>query len=221
VAAVLRQHRPALVGFDDPLDPVRSPPRLQGLPALLQVSGCLARAEQLPVPLVPGAGARWASRDGPGTANNFSDKAAEKTVLRAAGVPCARHKLAVGAADLRICRTVGFPLVVKPPAGPGPRDLPSRTTTPDLRSGSIPGCRPLRTVPRQSRSSSPARGAPRQRLVRRAASGLVSNYLSDPLDCCAPVDAVGGAAAARHWGPITRPSGRSRPALKALGSLPG
>jgi hypothetical protein len=56
----------------------------------------------------------------PVTANNFRDKAQMKTVLRAAGVPCARHKLAVSAADaLEFSERVGFPLVVKPPAGAG------------------------------------------------------------------------------------------------------
>jgi biotin carboxylase len=43
-----------------------------------------------------------------------------KTVLRAAGVPCARHRLARSAVDATDFATVaGFPLVVKPPAGSG------------------------------------------------------------------------------------------------------
>jgi len=41
-------------------------------------------------------------------------------VLRAAGVPCARHKLATSPADaVEFAERVGFPLVVKPPAGAG------------------------------------------------------------------------------------------------------
>jgi biotin carboxylase len=53
-------------------------------------------------------------------AHNFRDKARMKTVLRDAGVPCARHAL-VGdhAAAESFVATVGFPLVVKPPAGAG------------------------------------------------------------------------------------------------------
>ncbi len=54
------------------------------------------------------------------TAGNFRDKAQMKTVLRAAGVPCARHRLASSAADAtNFAERVGFPLVVKPPAGAG------------------------------------------------------------------------------------------------------
>jgi hypothetical protein len=56
----------------------------------------------------------------PVTANNFRDKDQMKTVLRAAGVPCARHKLAVSPADaIEFAERAGFPLVVKPPAGAG------------------------------------------------------------------------------------------------------
>ena len=53
-------------------------------------------------------------------ARNFRDKAHMKDVLRAAGVPCARHVLAGDAATAhRFAATVGFPIVVKPPAGAG------------------------------------------------------------------------------------------------------
>src|SRR5436190_20599750 len=54
------------------------------------------------------------------TARNFRDKAQMKTVLRAAGVPCARHRLADSAAAAAgFAAEAGFPLVVKPPAGSG------------------------------------------------------------------------------------------------------
>lgn len=51
---------------------------------------------------------------------NFRDKARMKDVLRAAGVPCARHAL-VGSVEEAVAaaRRIGFPLVVKPPAGAG------------------------------------------------------------------------------------------------------
>lgn len=54
------------------------------------------------------------------TAHNFRDKARMKDILRAAGVPCARHALAesVGEAKAFAAR-VGYPVVVKPPAGAG------------------------------------------------------------------------------------------------------
>jgi biotin carboxylase len=88
--------------------------RLGGLDRLM---GAL---EQLQVPLaeareilgVPGMSSE--------VARNFRDKARMKTVLRQAGVPCARHRLAATRAEAReFAAQVGFPLVVKPPAGAG------------------------------------------------------------------------------------------------------
>ncbi len=53
-------------------------------------------------------------------ARNFRDKAVMKTLLRQAGLPCARHCLAEDAeAVWSLAREAGFPLVVKPPAGAG------------------------------------------------------------------------------------------------------
>lgn len=54
------------------------------------------------------------------TAINFRDKARMKNLLRAAQIPCARHKLASSIAEARIfAQEVGFPLIVKPPDGAG------------------------------------------------------------------------------------------------------
>ncbi len=53
-------------------------------------------------------------------AMNFRDKARMKDVLRAANVPVARHRLIVASADaVDFLREVGFPVVLKPPAGAG------------------------------------------------------------------------------------------------------
>ncbi len=53
-------------------------------------------------------------------AMNFRDKARMKDVLRAANIPVARHRLVGTAADaMDFVREVGFPVVVKPPAGAG------------------------------------------------------------------------------------------------------
>lgn len=50
----------------------------------------------------------------------FRDKAAMKDALRAAGVPCARHALVGSVEDaLAAARRIGYPMVVKPPAGAG------------------------------------------------------------------------------------------------------
>ena len=107
--------------IDDPLDPGQIAAAVQGLSRQLgPLERLLAVLEQLQVPLaqvrehlgIPGMDQV--------TARNFRDKDQMKTVLEAAGVPCARHKLAVSAGEaLEFTERVGFPLVVKPPAGAG------------------------------------------------------------------------------------------------------
>ncbi len=53
-------------------------------------------------------------------ASNFRDKARMKEALRAAGLPCARHRLVRDVASgLAFAGEVGFPVVVKPPDGAG------------------------------------------------------------------------------------------------------
>jgi biotin carboxylase len=84
------------------------PDRLFGAYEQLQVPLAELR-ERLGVPGLPVA-----------AAVNFRDKARMKEVLRAAGVPCARHQLAETAAEARaFVARVGYPVVVKPPAGAG------------------------------------------------------------------------------------------------------
>ena len=118
------QLRDSLAGhwrIDDPLDPGQIAAAVQGLSRQLgPVERLLAVLEQLQVPLAQVREHLGIGGMDPVTANNFRDKAQMKTVLRAAGVPCARHKLAVSAADaIEFAERVGFPLVVKPPAGAG------------------------------------------------------------------------------------------------------
>lgn len=82
----------------------------------------LGALEDLQVPLgelrdehgIPGMSA--------GTARNFRDKSRMKDVLRAAGLPCARHAL-VGEPEqaFAFVREAGFPVIAKPPAGSGGR----------------------------------------------------------------------------------------------------
>ena len=53
-------------------------------------------------------------------AHNFRDKARMKDALRAAGVPVARHRLIASRDDaLEFIAEVGYPIVLKPPAGAG------------------------------------------------------------------------------------------------------
>jgi biotin carboxylase len=57
-----------------------------------------------------------------------------KTVLRAAGVPCAQHRLADSpAAAVDFVEQVGFPVVVKPPAGAGAKSTFRLDDAEDLR----------------------------------------------------------------------------------------
>ncbi|MDZ4772862.1 MAG: ATP-grasp domain-containing protein [Planctomycetota bacterium] len=56
-------------------------------------------------------------------AHNFRDKSRMKSVLRANDIPCAKHRLCSASKDaLAFAESVGYPLVVKPPAGAGARN---------------------------------------------------------------------------------------------------
>jgi biotin carboxylase len=76
--------------------------------------------EQLQVPLAEVREAFGIEGMDVDTAHNVRDKARMKSVLRAAGVPCARHALVTGSEEARrFAAEVGYPLVAKPPAGAG------------------------------------------------------------------------------------------------------
>ncbi len=78
--------------------------------------------EQLQVPLAEVRETLGLSGMTTTAAHNFRDKSRMKTVFQEAGIPCARHRLIGSAADAASFVTeVGFPVVVKPPAGAGAR----------------------------------------------------------------------------------------------------
>lgn len=88
-----------------------------------QLGGChrlIGMYEQLQVPLGEVRDALGIRGMGAAAARNFRDKAQMKDVLRGAGLPCARHRLvaSVGAA-VAFAGEVGYPIIVKPPAGAG------------------------------------------------------------------------------------------------------
>ena len=158
----LRQHLAGHWRIDDPLDPGQIAAAVQGLSRQLgPVERLLAVLEQLQVPLAQVREHLGIAGMDPVTANNFRDKAQMKTVLRAAGVPCARHKLAVSPADaLEFAERVGLPARRQAACrGRGEEHLPARRRRATCAPGSI-RCRPRRTGPRRSRSSSPATRAP-------------------------------------------------------------
>jgi len=117
----LRHRLAAHWRIDDPLDTAQI---ARGVQAVNEHVGRVQRLigvfEHLQVPIaqvreqlgIPGMDAA--------TAHNFRDKAQMKSVLRAAGVPCARYRLAdSAAAAASFADEAGYPLVVKPPAGAG------------------------------------------------------------------------------------------------------
>lgn len=117
----LREHLAAHWQVDDALDPRQIDEGVRGLSGQLgRVDRLVGALEQLQVPLAEvrsGLGIEGMDEQ---TAHNVRDKARMKSVLRAAGVPCARHQLVARTDEaLAFAEDVGFPLVAKPPAGAG------------------------------------------------------------------------------------------------------
>jgi catechol 2,3-dioxygenase-like lactoylglutathione lyase family enzyme len=106
---------------DDALDPRQIAEATTGLSRQLgRVERLVGALEQLQVPLAQVREALGIEGMDAQTALNVRDKARMKTVLRDAGVPCARHQLVSHPDEARsFAGEVGFPLVAKPPAGAG------------------------------------------------------------------------------------------------------
>ncbi len=80
----------------------------------------LAALEQLQVPLAEVREALKIPGMGVAAAKNFRDKSRMKDVLRAHEIPCARHRLVESLDQAQqFLGQVGFPVVMKPPAGAG------------------------------------------------------------------------------------------------------
>ncbi|MBA3619335.1 MAG: ATP-grasp domain-containing protein, partial [Acidothermales bacterium] len=106
---------------DDALDPSQVAAAVRGLERQLgPVERLVAALEQLQVPLAEVREALHIPGMDVETAHNFRDKGRMKDVLRAAGVPCARHALVTDVAGaVAFLDDVGYPVVAKPPAGAG------------------------------------------------------------------------------------------------------
>ena len=106
---------------DDALDPRQLTEAVIGLGRQMgRVERLVGALEQLQVPLARVRETLGIEGMDVQTALNVRDKARMKTVLRAAGVPCARHQLVTTSDEaLTFADAVGFPLVAKPPAGAG------------------------------------------------------------------------------------------------------
>jgi biotin carboxylase len=87
-----------------------------------RVERLLGTLEQLQVPLGEVRDRLGIRGMRAGPARNFRDKSLMKTVLQEAGLPCAQHRLVISTeAAWEFARTIGYPIVVKPPAGAGAR----------------------------------------------------------------------------------------------------
>ena len=135
IPAELRRSLAGHWRIDDPLDAGQIAGAVEGLGTQIgPVQRLLAVLEQLQVPLGPVREHLGIPGIDVATAHNFRDKAQMKSVLRAAGVPCARHRLADSAAAAAgFAAEVGFPLVVKPPAGAGAKSTFRLDDADDLR----------------------------------------------------------------------------------------
>jgi hypothetical protein len=118
---LLREHLAGHWQVDDALDPRQIAGAVSGLSGQMgRVERLVAALEQLQVPLAQVREALGIEGMDEQTAVNVRDKARMKSVLRAAGIPCARHQLVTGVSEaVAFAEEVGFPMVAKPPAGAG------------------------------------------------------------------------------------------------------
>jgi phosphoribosylaminoimidazole carboxylase (NCAIR synthetase) len=135
VPAELRARLAAHWRLDDPLDPEQVAGAVQAITEhVAPVERLLAVLEQLQEPLGQVRERLGIEGMDAATARNFRDKAQMKSVLRAAGVPCAHHRLCISAQDVAsFAEGAGFPLVVKPPAGAGAKSTFRLDDAEDLR----------------------------------------------------------------------------------------
>jgi hypothetical protein len=112
--------------LDDCLDPAALAEAVAAVGSRLvpgRVDRLIAILENLQVPLAEVRGKLGIDGMGVDAANNFRDKGRMKAVLAGAGVPCARNRAAGDPSAAReFVAAVGFPVVVKPPAGMGARN---------------------------------------------------------------------------------------------------
>ncbi|MCG8468857.1 MAG: ATP-grasp domain-containing protein, partial [Gemmatimonadetes bacterium] len=121
--AELRQRIASYARVEDALRPAGIESGLQRISAELgSVDRLLGALEELQVPLGELRDRFGIAGMGADAALNFRDKSRMKDVLRAHELPCAQHALAHSATEgLQAAERIGFPLIVKPPAGSGAR----------------------------------------------------------------------------------------------------
>jgi biotin carboxylase len=117
----LKEHIDGHWRVDDPLDPQQLVWAVRGLSQQVgPVERLVGALEQLQVPMAYAREELGLDGMDAHTALNVRDKSRMKSVLRAAGIPCARHQLVTDPPEAyAFAEAVGFPLVAKPPAGAG------------------------------------------------------------------------------------------------------
>ena len=120
----LRSRLAAHWRVDDCLDPAQIVWAMDSLAGRLgKIDRAIATLEELQVPLAEARRALELPGMSVEAARNFREKSRMKSIFDSAHVPCARHRLASTGDDLHaFAREVGYPLVVKPPAGAGARN---------------------------------------------------------------------------------------------------
>lgn len=121
---------------DDALDPAQIADAVRGLSGQLgRLDRLVGVLEQLQVPLAQVRDALGIEGMDEQSALNVREKSQMKSVLRAAGLPCARHQL-VERTDqaTAFLAEVGLPLVAKPPAGAGAQATYRLDTLDDFRT---------------------------------------------------------------------------------------
>jgi D-alanine-D-alanine ligase-like ATP-grasp enzyme len=131
--------REALAGHwqvADALDPQQIADAVRGLRGQLgEVERLIGALEQLQVPLAEVREALGIPGMVADTARNVRDKSRMKSVLRRAGIPCARHQLVTRTEEATsFLAEVGLPMVAKPPAGAGAQATYRLDTDEDLAS---------------------------------------------------------------------------------------
>jgi D-alanine-D-alanine ligase-like ATP-grasp enzyme len=131
--------RDALAGhwqIVDALDPQQIADAVRGLSGRIgPVERLIGALEQLQVPLAQVREALGIPGMDESTARNVRDKSRMKSVLRSAGIPCARHQLVARTEEATgFLAGVGLPMVAKPPAGAGAQATYRLDTTDDFAS---------------------------------------------------------------------------------------
>lgn len=134
--ASLRQRIAAHVRIEDALSAEGIHVGLRRLSAELGgIDRLLGALEELQVPLGELRDALGITGMGAEAGRNFRDKSLMKDVLRAHGLPCARHALVRDESEATaFSDATGFPLIVKPPAGSGARGTFRVETPAQLRT---------------------------------------------------------------------------------------